>query len=81
MRGEIKEQGEGDTGTSATTSDTEIARNSHQPEGGGGGSAGVPFKPLLPPEQQPPLDLNKEIMECFRPLMRKDDLKDKPNFQ
>ncbi len=48
---------------------------------GGGGSAGVPFKSLLPPEQQPPLDLNKEIMECFRPLMRKDDLKDKPNFQ
>ncbi len=33
MRGEIKEQGEGDAGTSATTSDTEVARNPHQPEG------------------------------------------------
>jgi hypothetical protein len=48
---------------------------------GGSGSAGVPFKSLLPLEQQPPLDLNKEIMERFRPLMRKDDLKDKPSFQ
>ncbi len=32
LRGEIKEQGEGDAGTS-TTSDTEVARNPHQPEG------------------------------------------------
>ncbi len=32
MRGEIKEQGEGDAGTSATTSDTEVAHNTHQPE-------------------------------------------------
>ncbi len=43
--------------------------------------AGVPFKSLLPPEQQPPLDLNKELMERFRPLMRKDYLKEKPHFQ
>jgi len=33
LRGEIKERGEGDAGTSATTSDTEVARNPHQPEG------------------------------------------------
>ncbi len=33
MRGEIKERGGGDAGTSATTSDAEIARNPHQPEG------------------------------------------------
>jgi len=33
LAGEIKERGEGDAGTSATTSDTEITRNLHQPEG------------------------------------------------
>jgi len=33
LRGEIKERGEGDAGPSATTSDTEVARNLHQPEG------------------------------------------------
>ncbi|MCH6569892.1 MAG: amidohydrolase, partial [Acidobacteria bacterium] len=43
--------------------------------------AGVQFKSLLPAEQQPPLDLNKELMERFRPLMRKDYLKEKPHFQ
>ncbi len=31
LRGEIKERGEGDAGTSATTSDTEVTRNPHQP--------------------------------------------------
>ncbi len=36
LRGEIKEQGEGDAGTSTTTSDTEVARNPHQPKGDGG---------------------------------------------
>ncbi len=30
---QAKEHGEGDSGTSATTSDTEIAGNTHQPEG------------------------------------------------
>jgi len=33
LRGEIKERGGGDAGTTATTSDTEVARNPHQPEG------------------------------------------------
>ena len=33
LRGEIKERGGGDAETSATTRDTEIARNPHQPEG------------------------------------------------
>ena len=31
--GEVLEQGEGDAGTSTTTSDTKVARNPHQPEG------------------------------------------------
>jgi len=33
LRGEIKERGGGDAGTSATTSDAEVARYPHQPEG------------------------------------------------
>ena len=33
LRGEIKERGGGDAGPSAMTSDAEIARNPHQPEG------------------------------------------------
>ncbi len=33
LRGEVKERGGGDAGTSAATSDAEIARNPHQPEG------------------------------------------------
>jgi len=33
LPGEIKERGGGDAGTSATISDTEVARNPHQPEG------------------------------------------------
>ena len=33
LGGEIKERGKGDAGTSATTSDAEITRNPHQPEG------------------------------------------------
>ena len=43
--------------------------------------AGVQFKSLLPPEQRPPLDINKELMDRFRPLMRKDYLNEKPHFQ
>ena len=33
LGGEIKERGGNDAGTSATTSDTEVARNPRQPEG------------------------------------------------
>jgi len=47
LQGEIKERGEGDAGTSATTSDTEITRNLHQPKKGGGGTAAISLSLLL----------------------------------
>jgi hypothetical protein len=34
----------------------------------------------LPPEQKPPVDLNRVIMERYRPAMREYYLKDKPVF-
>ena len=40
----------------------------------------VGYKPLLPPDQKPPLDLNRDLMERFRPAMRAHYLKDKPVF-
>jgi aminobenzoyl-glutamate utilization protein B len=40
----------------------------------------VEYKPLLPPEQKPPLELNHSIMERFRPAMREHYLKEKPVF-
>ncbi len=40
----------------------------------------VEYRPLLPPEQKPPLELNRDIMERYRPLMREHYLKDKPAF-
>ena len=43
--------------------------------------AGIEFKSLLPADQQPPLSLNREIMDRFRPLMRKDYLSEKPQFR
>ncbi|MDA2934704.1 amidohydrolase [Acidobacteria bacterium AH-259-D05] len=43
--------------------------------------ADVEFKSLLPEDQKPPLTLNKELMDRFRPLMRKDYLKEKPRFR
>ncbi|MEE8349423.1 MAG: peptidase dimerization domain-containing protein, partial [Acidobacteriota bacterium] len=43
--------------------------------------SGTRFESLLPADQQPPLDLNKEIMDRFRPLMRKDYLDEKPRFR
>ena len=41
----------------------------------------VEYRPLLPPDQKPPLELNREIMERYRPLMREHYLKKKPAFQ
>jgi aminobenzoyl-glutamate utilization protein B len=41
----------------------------------------VVYRPLLPPDQNPPLELNREIMERYRPLMREYYLKDKPVFR
>jgi aminobenzoyl-glutamate utilization protein B len=30
----------------------------------------VKYKPLMPAEQRPPLELNRDLMERFRPAMR-----------
>jgi aminobenzoyl-glutamate utilization protein B len=38
------------------------------------------YRPLLPPDQKPPLDLNHNIMERYRPAMREHYLKEKPVF-
>ncbi len=43
--------------------------------------AGVEFQSLLPADQEPPVDLNKDIMERYRPAMRKDYLKERPQFK
>ncbi|MEE8074299.1 MAG: hypothetical protein V3T60_01585 [Candidatus Binatia bacterium] len=43
--------------------------------------ADVEYRPLLPPDQKPPLELNKEIMERYRPLMQKHYSKEKPAFR
>jgi len=42
--------------------------------------AGVEYRPLLPADQKPPVDLNRVMMEKFRPLMAKHYLKEKPVF-
>jgi aminobenzoyl-glutamate utilization protein B len=41
---------------------------------------GVAYKPMLPADQKPPVELNRAIMEKFRPQMRKHYLKEKPQF-
>src|SRR5688500_17529912 len=38
------------------------------------------YRPLLPPDQKPPLELNRDLMERYRPAMREHYLKDKPVF-
>ncbi|HET7004463.1 MAG TPA: amidohydrolase, partial [Candidatus Binatia bacterium] len=38
------------------------------------------YRPLLPPDQKPPLELNRDLMERYRPLMREHYLKEKPVF-
>ncbi len=42
---------------------------------------GTEYTPLLPAEQRPPVDLNRAMMEKFRPLMAKHYLKEKPAFR
>ena len=37
-------------------------------------------QPLLPPDQKPPLELNRDLMERYRPAMREHYLKLKPVF-
>ena len=41
----------------------------------------VEYRPLLPPDQKPPLDLNRDLMERYRPKMREHYLKDRPEFR
>jgi hypothetical protein len=38
------------------------------------------YTSLLPPDQKPPIDLNRDTMEKFRSLMAKHYLKDTPEF-
>jgi aminobenzoyl-glutamate utilization protein B len=42
---------------------------------------GVEYRPLLPPDQKPPLELNRDLMERYRPKMREHYLKDRPEFR
>ena len=41
---------------------------------------GVEYKSMLPAEQKPPVELNRAIMEKFRPEMKKHYLKERPEF-
>ncbi|HUF43496.1 MAG TPA: amidohydrolase, partial [Verrucomicrobiae bacterium] len=41
----------------------------------------VEYRPLLPADQKPPLELNRDLMERYRPKMREYYLKDKPAFE
>jgi aminobenzoyl-glutamate utilization protein B len=40
----------------------------------------VKFKSMLPPDQKPPVELNRVMMEKFRPAMREHYVKEKPIF-
>jgi aminobenzoyl-glutamate utilization protein B len=41
----------------------------------------VRYRPLLPPDQKPPVDLNRELMEQFRPKMRAHYPQERPRFE
>ncbi len=41
----------------------------------------IKYKSFLPPDQKPPIHLNKEIMARYRPLLEKFYLKEKPEFK
>ena len=41
---------------------------------------GIEYRPLLPHDQKPPVDLNRAMMEKYRPLMVQHYIKEKPNF-
>jgi aminobenzoyl-glutamate utilization protein B len=41
---------------------------------------GVEYRPLLPGDQKPPIDLNRATMDKYRPLMEKHYLVEKPVF-
>ena len=40
----------------------------------------IVYEPLIPGEQKPPIDLNRQMMEQFRPAMREHYVKEKPKF-
>ncbi len=40
----------------------------------------VTYRPLIPADQKPPVELNREMMEAFRPAMREHYVKKKPVF-
>src|SRR5262249_40078256 len=42
---------------------------------------GVAYSPMLPASQKPPVDLNRAIMEKFRPAMAKHYLQERPGFR
>jgi aminobenzoyl-glutamate utilization protein B len=41
---------------------------------------GINYRPLLPPDQRPPVELNRAMMERFRPLQSAHYLKERPVF-
>src|SRR5918995_248696 len=41
----------------------------------------VEYRPLLPPDQKPPLDLNGDFRERYRPKKRRHYLKERPEFR
>jgi aminobenzoyl-glutamate utilization protein B len=41
---------------------------------------GIEYRPLLPRHQKPPVDLNRALMDKYRPLMAAHYLKEKPVF-
>jgi len=44
-------------------------------------TAGFQYRSFLPPDQKPPIHLNRETMERYRPLLSKHYLKEKPRFE
>lgn len=42
--------------------------------------AGTNYQPLLPADQKPPLTLNRDLMEEYRPAMRAHYVKERPRF-
>jgi aminobenzoyl-glutamate utilization protein B len=41
---------------------------------------GIQYRPLLPREQKPPAELNRAMMEKYRPLLARHYVKEKPTF-
>jgi aminobenzoyl-glutamate utilization protein B len=42
---------------------------------------GIEYRPLLPRDQKPPVELNRAMMEKFRPLMARHYVKERPVFR